>query len=103
MTREEFTKATEFAQSVINSNPRDQLEDHWVEFSDTIDINIWFDESPIYATAYPIRVDENGYKYTDTSHVFATLNVTENVEYNVYEDKDGHSCGTTDEESKRSQ
>ena len=77
MTKEEYIKATEFAQSIIDSTSRDQLEDHWAEFSDTIDINIWFDESPIYATAYPIRVGEDGYKYTDTSHVFATLNVRE--------------------------
>ena len=77
MTKEDFIKATEFAQSVIDSTPRKDLEDHWVEFSDDIDINIWFDESPIYATAYPIRVGEDGYKYTDTSHVFATLKVKE--------------------------
>jgi len=77
MTREEYTEATEFAQSIIDSTPRDQLEDHWAEFSDSIDINIWFDDSPIYATAYPIRVDKNGNRYTDTSHVFATLKVLE--------------------------
>ena len=77
MTKEDFIKATEFAQSVIDSTPREDLEDHWVEFSDDIDINIWFDESPIYATAYPIRVGEDGYKYTDTSHVFASLKVKE--------------------------
>ena len=78
MTKEEYVKATEFAQSIIDSTPREDLEDHWVEFSDDIDINIWFDESPIYATAYPIRkTEETGLRYTDTSHVFATLNVKE--------------------------
>ena len=77
MTKEDYIKATEFAQSIIDSTPREDLEEHWGEFSDDIDINSWFDESPIYATAYPIRVGEDGYKYTDTSHVFATLKVKE--------------------------
>ena len=78
MTKEEYTKATEFAQSIIDSTPREDLEDHWVEFSDDIDINIWFDESPIYATAYPIRkTEETGLRYTDTSHVLAILKVRE--------------------------
>ena len=65
--------AIEFAQSIINSKPRKDLEDYWVEFSDTIDINIWFDESPIYATAYPIKIDDSGHKYTDTTQVLAIL------------------------------
>ena len=32
MTKEEYIKATEFAQSIVDSTPRDQLEDHWAEF-----------------------------------------------------------------------
>ena len=65
-----------FAQSIIDSTPKEDLEDHWVEFSDTVDINIWHDESPIYATAYPIRkTEESGLRYTDTKLVLAILDV----------------------------
>jgi len=76
MTEEDYIKATEFAQGVVDSTPKANLEDHWVQFSDTIDINIWHDYSPIYATAYPIRTDEDGNRYTDTQ-VYCTLNVDE--------------------------
>ena len=76
-----LNKATEFAQSIIDSTPKEQLEDHWTEFSDTVDINIWFDGNirggHIHATAYPIRIDEHGYKYTDTAQVLAILKVNE--------------------------
>jgi hypothetical protein len=72
--------ATKFAQLIIDSTPRDQLSDYWVQFNDTFDINIWFDESPIYATLYPIRVDKEGNKYTDTHSVSAILNVKEKTD-----------------------
>jgi len=75
MTKDEYLQATKFAQSIVDSTPKEDLEDHWVEFSDTVDINIWHDYSPIYATAYPIRIDEDGHRYTDINHVHCILEV----------------------------
>ena len=73
MTPRQFFQATQFAQEIINKTPRDQLEDDWHEFSDDIDINIyWIEDGPITAVAYPIRVDDYGFSRTwvDEAHTY---------------------------------
>tara|TARA_Y100000361_G_C10856638_1_gene187156 strand:+ start:11 stop:427 length:417 start_codon:yes stop_codon:yes gene_type:complete len=77
MTPKQFFQATQFAQDIINKTPRDQLEDDWHEFSDDIDINIyWIEDGPITAVAYPIRVDEYGFSRTDVTREHTYLPVT---------------------------
>jgi hypothetical protein len=77
MTPRQFFQATQFAQDIINKTPRDQLEDDWHEFSDDIDINIyWIEDGPITAVAYPIRVDEYGFSRTDVTSAHTYLPVT---------------------------
>jgi len=77
MSKDELIQATEKAQSIITSTPREELEDFWVEFSPTIDINIWFEDGPIKATAYPIKTHLDGHRYTDVDYGFAELAVQE--------------------------
>ena len=77
MTQKQFFQSTQFAQDIINKTPRDQLEDDWHEFSDDIDINIyWIEDGPITAVAYPIRVDEYGFSRTDVTSAHTYLPVT---------------------------
>lgn len=79
MTPRQFFQATQFAQEIINKTPRDQLEDDWHEFSDDIDINIyWIEDGPITAVAYPIRVDEYGFSRTWVDEEHTYLPVTDN-------------------------
>ena len=80
MDKSTYDNLIKFTQGVVDSKPRSALEDEWIAFNDEIDVNIWWEEDgPIRATAYPIRADEKGYRYTDTSHAFATLDVVERV------------------------
>ena len=73
-----YNNLIKFTQNIVDSTPKVALEDDWFQFNDAIDVNIWWEEDgPIRATAYQIRADEKGYRYTDTSHVFATLDVVE--------------------------
>ena len=77
MTPRQFFQATQFAQEIINKTPRDQLEDDWHEFSDDIDINIyWIEDGPITAVAYPIRVGDDGLRWTDVTREHTCLPVT---------------------------
>ena len=74
MTPRQFFQATQFAQEIINKTPRDQLEDDWHEFSDDIDINIyWIEDGPITAVAYPIRVGDDGLRWTDVTREHTCL------------------------------
>jgi hypothetical protein len=69
-----FLEATAFARGVIKSNTRESLEDDWYEFSDDIDINIyWVEDGPIKAVAYPVREDEDGLRWTDTTRAHCFL------------------------------
>ena len=80
MTPKQFFQATQFAQDIINKTPRDQLEDDWHEFSDDIDINIyWIEDGPITAVAYPIRVDEYGFSRTDVTREHTYLPICDNL------------------------
>ena len=75
-----FLEATAFARGVIKSNTRESLEDDWYEFSDDIDINIyWVGDGPIKAVAHPIRENEDGTRWTDTTRDSAVLPVSEDV------------------------
>jgi len=77
-----FLEATEFARGVIRSNTRESLEDDWYEFSDDIDINIyWVGDGPIKAVAHPVRENEDGTRWTDTTRDSAVLPVGEVITY----------------------
>mgnify|MGYP003143925980 CR=1 FL=1 len=70
-TRDNLIK---FTQGIVASTPRNELEDEWVTFSEDIDVNIWWEEDgPIRATAYPIKRDSHGFKYTDISNKFFSV------------------------------
>ena len=80
MTPRQFFQATQFAQEIINKTPRDQLEDDWHEFSEDIDINIyWIEDGPITAVAYPIRVGDDGLRWTDVTREHTYLPICDNL------------------------
>ena len=67
MDKPTFDKLTKFAQNIVDSTPREGLEDEWVEYEagdDIFDVNIWFEDGPVRATAYPTRILPNGYRET---------------------------------------
>ena len=74
MNKATFDELTKFAQNIVDSTPKDQLEDEWIAFNDEIDVNIWWEEDePIRATAYPITFDSDGYATTHTDQEFCDI------------------------------
>ena len=46
MTKATFKKLTKFAQDIVDSTPKEHLEDEWFEFdtgNEILDINIWME------------------------------------------------------------
>ena len=56
---------TDFAQWIIDTTPPEELSDIWVEYLGIMDINFFHEDGEIQATAYPIRVTDDGWKETD--------------------------------------
>ena len=81
MNKATFDELTKFAQAVVDSTPEDfRMEDEWFEYDagdETFDINIWFEDGPIRATAYPTRLLPNGNRETVCDQVFCSLPITE--------------------------
>jgi hypothetical protein len=58
---------TDFAQRIIDTTPPEELSDIWVEYLGIMDINFCYEDGEIQATAYPIRITDDGYKETNTN------------------------------------
>jgi len=83
MNKATFGNLTKFAQNIVDSKPKDQLEDYWIEFdtgNEILDINIWWDEDvPIRAVAFPTRELPDGYRTTVCGGVEWQLPVRETI------------------------
>ena len=78
MDKPTFDKVTKFAQDIVDSTPREGLEDEWVEFSNEIDVNIWWEEGEsIRATAYPILITSDGYATTNVDQIYCSIPIKE--------------------------
>ena len=78
MNKATFDKLTKFTQNIVDSIPREELEDNWFQFNNQIDVNVWWEEdSAIKATAYPIKTDKRGFLYTDIAQEFCMVPVSE--------------------------
>ena len=79
MDKPTFAKLTKFAQDIVDSTPREELEDEWFEFSNEIDVNIWWEEGePIRATSYPILITSDGYATTNIDQIYCNIPIKEN-------------------------
>ena len=56
---------TDFAQWIIDTTPTVILSDFWVEYLGIMDINFCYEDGEVQATAYPIRITDDGYKETN--------------------------------------
>ena len=80
MNKATFDKLTKFAQDIVDSTPREGLEDEWVEYDagdEIFDVNIWFEDGPIMATVYPTRTLPNGHRETISDQTFCSLPIKE--------------------------
>jgi len=71
-----FEKLTKFAQDIVDSGTMVNNDDWWEEFdtgNEILDVNIWLEDGPIRATAYPTRTLPTGYRETVTDQVFCSL------------------------------